>query len=59
MTFEDHLRHLAHLPWGVDPDDVQMAEVDALFIVPAVTGAALGPDVSGMQRLILLLWIIP
>lgn len=28
----------------IDPDNIQVAEVNALLIVPAVTGAALGPD---------------
>lgn len=28
----------------VDPDNIQVAEVDAFFIIPAVTGAAFGPD---------------
>lgn len=31
-------------PRRVDPDNVQVAEVDALFIVPAAAGAAFGPD---------------
>lgn len=29
--------------WSVDPDDVQVAEVDTLFIHQGGTGAALGP----------------
>lgn len=57
-TFKDFRRRSGYSLWGVDPDDVQMAEVDALFIIPAVTGAAFGPDVGGMRRIIPFLWII-
>lgn len=32
-------------PWCIDPDNIQMAEVDAFFIVPVAAGAAFGPDV--------------
>lgn len=32
------------LTWCVDPDNIQVAEVDAFFIIPAVAGAAFGPD---------------
>lgn len=35
--------------WCVDPDDVQVAEVDALPVFPVVTRAALGPDVAWMR----------
>lgn len=32
------------LAWCIDPDDVQVAEVDALLIHPVVAGAPLGSD---------------
>ena len=31
-------------PWRVNPDNIQVTEVDAFFIIPAVAGAAFGPD---------------
>lgn len=31
-------------PWRIDPDNIQMAEVDAFLIIPVVAGAAFGPD---------------
>ena len=45
------LKYSVTSPWRVDPDNVQVAEVDALFVVPAATGAAFGPDVARMRRL--------
>lgn len=36
---------------GVDPDNIQVAEVDAFFVQPAVTGAAFGPDTVWMWSL--------
>lgn len=33
-------------PGGVDPDDVQVAEVDALLVLPVAAGAAFGPAVA-------------
>lgn len=39
------------LPWCIDPDYVQVTEVDALSVLPVVTGASLGPDVVRMNRL--------
>lgn len=33
-------------PRRVDPDDVQVAEVDALLVVPVAAGAAFGSDVA-------------
>lgn len=30
--------------WCVDPDNIQVAEVNAFLIIPAVAGAAFGPD---------------
>lgn len=42
-----HLRYIylyTHTPWCVDPDDVQMAEIDALVVQPVATGAALGTN---------------
>lgn len=38
-------------PWRIDPDDIQVAEVDTFFIIPAVAGAALGPDMVWMRTL--------
>lgn len=35
------------MPRRVDPDDIQVTEVDALLIQPAVAGAPLGPQVCG------------
>lgn len=40
------LKYSAVSPWRVDPDNIQVAEVDAFFIIPIVTGAAFGPDMS-------------
>lgn len=37
-----------HSPGRVDPDDVQVAEVDALFVLPAAARAAFGPDVASV-----------
>lgn len=40
-------------PWGVDPDDIQVTEVDALLVQPAVAGTSLGPGVHsqvGLQQ---------
>lgn len=44
-------------PGGVDPDDVQVAEVDALLVLPVAAGAAFGPAVAsgpslGRRRLL-------
>lgn len=32
-------------PWRINPDNIQMAKVNAFFIIPVVAGAALDPDV--------------
>lgn len=40
-------------PRCVDPDDIQVTEVDAFFIQPAIAGTSLGPRVrsqGGLQR---------
>lgn len=39
-------------PGRVDPDDVQVAEVDALLVVPVAAGAAFGPDVASVLGLV-------
>ena len=50
-------KSLKFSPWGVDPDYIQVAEVDTLFIIPVVTGAAFSPGRPGMcsQRWLILL----
>lgn len=45
------LSYSAASPWRVDPDNIQVAEVDAFFIIPAVTGAAFGPGAVRMWSL--------
>lgn len=45
------MKYSAASPWCVYPDDIKVAEVDAFFIVPVVTGAALGPDMVRMWSL--------
>lgn len=38
-------------PGCVDPDDVQVTEVDAFLVQPAVAGTSLGPGRRGQVRL--------
>lgn len=39
------------LPWRVDPNNIKVTEVDALFIFPVVTGATFGPHMVWMWSL--------
>lgn len=45
------LKSSAVSPRRVDPDNIQVAEVDAFFIIPVVTGAAFGPHAVWMWSL--------
>lgn len=43
LTIPFRIRCIA-VPGRVDPDDIQVAEVDALHVEPVVAGAAFSPD---------------